>query len=127
MKDSNNESKDPMKPDPKTFVAGDSVVPAGRTVFRVGFPGTVCLANIRCRVATLRRKDFGRTAANWLRVEGVCGNGVLEQWSGGVMGRRGVKKKPRYGTWGCARRRREEFGTRGSDVPTKNGFFDSRA
>ncbi len=52
-----------MKPASKAFGAVNrtglraSTVPAGRTGYRAGFPGTSSLANIHCRFATLPRCD----------------------------------------------------------------------
>jgi hypothetical protein len=45
-----------------------SVVPRGRTYFWVDFPGTVCLANFRCRFATLsnRGRDAGWDGKRWV-------------------------------------------------------------
>src|SRR5260221_479071 len=57
MKSLNNESENPMKP--RIEVSRASVVPSGRTNFGTDFPGTLCLANFRCRFATLPNGDGG--------------------------------------------------------------------
>src|SRR5882724_4577746 len=54
-KGANNEAMKLMNPRIKRMHG--SVVPAGRTGYRAGFPGTLCLANIRRRFATFRVKE----------------------------------------------------------------------
>jgi hypothetical protein len=55
MKNWNNEPKKLMKSGDECAPA--SVVPAGRTCFGLGFPGTSSLANFHCRFATKADRD----------------------------------------------------------------------
>jgi len=66
MKNSNNEPMNPTKSGIDRTRA--SVVPTGRTCFGAEFPGTLCLANFRCRFATLpnRGEDVGEGGKRWV-------------------------------------------------------------
>jgi hypothetical protein len=78
LKNSNNE---PMKfTKSRIEVAQASVVPAGRTCFVAGFPGTSSVANFRCRFATLLNcgREAGGGGKRWSGMSVELGKGGQE-------------------------------------------------